>query len=335
MVGPAVTYFAWRSARASGGTSRASASPASSERSSTRSTPTSPTSRRTRSAPPATGWSARRSGSASSSVRWPAVCSAAFGVQVPLFVAGAITVSTWCCAWRCCRRAWIPASDARSAGRRPTRSLSLGLLRRTPLLVALAAMLLLTNLANQGLYATWVFSTTMRFDWSTAMVGIVFAVMGVCFALSQGLLVGPVVQAARRAPQHPGRSDGQRRGLPGVRAGAGGMDGLRASSCSVPSARSTSRPPRRCCRRASTRPSRARSRVRWPACSASRPSWGRWSAPACSPTSPRANGPGRLSGRAVGLRRAAGAGRAGGGLAIREAGAPAGRGRQPELALAV
>ena len=47
--------------------------------------------------------------------------------------------------------------------------------------------LLLTNLANHALYATWVFSTTMRFGWSTVTVGIVFAVMGVGFAVAQGL----------------------------------------------------------------------------------------------------------------------------------------------------
>ena len=116
------------------------------------------------------------------------------GVQVPLLVAGAVTVLNLALCV-----ALLPESLDRSK-RRPFRwsqanpVASLGLLRRTPLLIALAAMMLLTNLANQGLYATWVFSTTMRFDWSTAVVGVVFAVMGVCFALSQGLLVGPVVK---------------------------------------------------------------------------------------------------------------------------------------------
>ena len=116
------------------------------------------------------------------------------GIEVPLLVAGAVTVlNLVLCV------VLLPESLNRSK-RRPFRwsqanpIASLGLLRRTPLLIALAAMLLLTNLANQGLYATWVFSTTMRFDWSITVVGIVFAVMGVCFALSQGLLVGPVVK---------------------------------------------------------------------------------------------------------------------------------------------
>jgi DHA1 family tetracycline resistance protein-like MFS transporter len=116
------------------------------------------------------------------------------GLQVPLLVAGAVTVlNLVLCV------VLLPESLDRRK-QRPFRwsqanpIASLGLLRRTPLLVALAAMLLLTNLANQGLYATWVFSTTMRFDWSITVVGIVFAVMGVCFALSQGLLVGPVVK---------------------------------------------------------------------------------------------------------------------------------------------
>ena len=117
-----------------------------------------------------------------------------FGVAVPLLVAGAVTVlNLVLCV------ALLPESLEQSKRRRFRWSqanpiASLGLLRRTPLLIALAAMLLLTNLANQGLYATWVFSTTMRFDWSMAVVGVVFAVMGISFALSQGLLVGPVVK---------------------------------------------------------------------------------------------------------------------------------------------
>jgi DHA1 family tetracycline resistance protein-like MFS transporter len=117
-----------------------------------------------------------------------------FGVQIPLLVAGATTVlNLVLCV------VLLPESLDRRK-RRPFRwsqanpLASLSLLRRTPLLVALATMLLLTNLANQGLYATWVFSTTLRFGWSITVVGVVFAVMGVCFALSQSLLVGPVVK---------------------------------------------------------------------------------------------------------------------------------------------
>jgi MFS transporter, DHA1 family, tetracycline resistance protein len=71
---------------------------------------------------------------------------------------------------------------------------SLGLLRRSPLLTAVAGSLFLSNLANHGLYSTWVLSTTLRFDWSSVTTGIVFTLIGVCTALAQGLLVGPVVK---------------------------------------------------------------------------------------------------------------------------------------------
>ena len=117
-----------------------------------------------------------------------------FGVAVPLLAAGAITVLNLVLCVALLQESLEPSKRRPFRWSQANPVASLGLLRRTPLLVALASMLLLTNLANQGLYATWVFSTTMRFDWSTAVVGVVFAVMGVSFALSQGLLVGPVVK---------------------------------------------------------------------------------------------------------------------------------------------
>ena len=74
---------------------------------------------------------------------------------------------------------------------------SLRLLVRTPLLTAMAAAFLLTNVANHALYSTWVFSTTTRFGWSSVTTGIVFAVMGLAFAVAQGLAGRADGQAAR------------------------------------------------------------------------------------------------------------------------------------------
>jgi MFS transporter, DHA1 family, tetracycline resistance protein len=71
---------------------------------------------------------------------------------------------------------------------------SLGLLRRTPTLLALAASLFLSNLALNGMYSTWIFSTTLRFGWGTAQTGVTFAVMGLLAALVQSTLVGPAVR---------------------------------------------------------------------------------------------------------------------------------------------
>ncbi len=116
------------------------------------------------------------------------------GLQFPFYVAAALAViNIVVCV------VGVPESLA-TGKRRPFRwsranpIASLGLLRRTPLLLALAGCYLLTNLANQSLYSTFVFSTTLRFGWDTVATGVVFTLMGVCAALSQGLLVGPVVK---------------------------------------------------------------------------------------------------------------------------------------------
>ena len=187
-------------------------------------------------------------------------------------------------------------------------------------------MLLLTNLANQGLYATWVFSTTMRFDWSTAIVGVVFAVMGVCFALSQGLLVGPVVKRL-----------GERRSI---------LVGLMASVVVylayalvpegwmvflvivVGALGAIDEPATQALLSASVDETEqgaiqgaVASLLSITAIVGPLVSTGVFSLLHLRDRS------GRLPGGAVGLRRAAGAGRAGRGLAVREAGAPAGRGR--------
>jgi MFS transporter, DHA1 family, tetracycline resistance protein len=117
-----------------------------------------------------------------------------FGLRVPLYVAGLLTLLNLVfCLF------FLPESlDFRK--RRPFRwrqanpLASLALLRRTPLLTALAGSLFLSNLANHGLYSTWVFSTTLRFGWDSVTTGIVFTLIGVCTALAQGFLVAPIVK---------------------------------------------------------------------------------------------------------------------------------------------
>ncbi len=71
---------------------------------------------------------------------------------------------------------------------------SLALLRRTPMLAALAGTLFLSSLALQGMYSTFVLSTTLRFGWDITQTGIVFAVIGVFTAFSQSVLVAPITK---------------------------------------------------------------------------------------------------------------------------------------------
>jgi DHA1 family tetracycline resistance protein-like MFS transporter len=116
------------------------------------------------------------------------------GLRLPLYAAGGLTLLNLALCL-----AFLPESLP-SSRRRAFRWSSanplgaLGLLRRNGTLLALAASLFLSNVALNGLYSTWIFSTTMRFGWGTAQTGVTFAVMGLLAALVQSLLVGPAVR---------------------------------------------------------------------------------------------------------------------------------------------
>jgi DHA1 family tetracycline resistance protein-like MFS transporter len=116
------------------------------------------------------------------------------GLHAPLYAAGGLTLFNLALCLFLLPES-LPAEKRRAfRWSRANPLASLGMLRRSPMVLALAVSLFLSGLANHGLYGTWVFSTSIRFDWGTAATGVTFAVMGVCAALSQGLLVGPAVK---------------------------------------------------------------------------------------------------------------------------------------------
>jgi len=116
------------------------------------------------------------------------------GLRVPLYAAGGLTLLNLVLCLIVLPES-LPSSRRRAfCWSRANPLGALGLLRRTPALLALAASLLLSNLALNGLYSTWIFSTTLRFGWGTAQTGVTFAVMGLLAALVQSSLVGPAVR---------------------------------------------------------------------------------------------------------------------------------------------
>lgn len=116
------------------------------------------------------------------------------GLRVPLYTAGGLTLLNLAlCLFQLPES--LPAARRRAfrwANANPLASLAL--LRRSPMILALAASLFLYNLALNGMYSTWIFSTTLRFGWGVAQTGITFAVMGLLAAIAQGMLVGPAVK---------------------------------------------------------------------------------------------------------------------------------------------
>ena len=70
---------------------------------------------------------------------------------------------------------------------------SLANLRRYPLVLGLAGMLVCTALAQHMFYGIWALHGEARFGWSEREVGASFAVIGVAGALVQGVLVSAVI----------------------------------------------------------------------------------------------------------------------------------------------
>jgi DHA1 family tetracycline resistance protein-like MFS transporter len=71
---------------------------------------------------------------------------------------------------------------------------SLNLLRSSRRLSGLAGVVFLGNLAHAALPATFVLYAGYRYGWDARDVGLVLAAVGVCSALVQGLVVGPLVR---------------------------------------------------------------------------------------------------------------------------------------------
>ena len=71
---------------------------------------------------------------------------------------------------------------------------SLKLLRSHPKLQGLAGVTFLTSLAHAVLPATMVLYAGYRYGWDEKTVGMALAVVGVCAAVVQGGMVGPLVR---------------------------------------------------------------------------------------------------------------------------------------------
>ncbi len=70
---------------------------------------------------------------------------------------------------------------------------AIGLLRRQPQVFGLAVVAVLSNLAHYALPATFVLYAAHRYGWGAQEVGFTLALVGVCNAIVQAALVGPVV----------------------------------------------------------------------------------------------------------------------------------------------
>jgi DHA1 family tetracycline resistance protein-like MFS transporter len=71
---------------------------------------------------------------------------------------------------------------------------SFRLLRSHPELSGLAGVVFLSNLAHAALPSTFVLYAGYRYDWDSRTVGLALAAIGICSAIVQGTLVGPLTR---------------------------------------------------------------------------------------------------------------------------------------------
>ncbi|MGD9688234.1 MAG: TCR/Tet family MFS transporter [Phycisphaerales bacterium] len=119
-----------------------------------------------------------------------------YGLRVPFFVAGAITIVNWI--YGCFVLPESLPEERRTPAIRWGRANPIGSLAgltRYPVVFGLAWALFLLNASQFSLHATWVLSWQHRFDWSPRMVGFSLFAVGFLSMIVQGGLVRKIVPA--------------------------------------------------------------------------------------------------------------------------------------------
>jgi DHA1 family tetracycline resistance protein-like MFS transporter len=118
-----------------------------------------------------------------------------FGLQVPFFVAGGLTLINWLYGWFVLPESLAPENRRAFSWKRSNPVGALLHLRNHPMAFGLAGTFFLMNLAHQVLPATWVLYTSYRYNWTTGQTGASLAIVGLMAAIVQGGLTRKVVAA--------------------------------------------------------------------------------------------------------------------------------------------
>lgn len=121
----------------------------------------------------------------------PAVSGLLGQVQLtlPFYLAAALTLGNFCYGWLILPESLAPENRRVFSWRRANPVGAFKLLFSSPLMLRLAAIYLLFNLAQAGLESTWVLFTKYRYGWTPLLNGLSLTMVGVCAALVQGLLI--------------------------------------------------------------------------------------------------------------------------------------------------
>lgn len=115
-------------------------------------------------------------------------------LRAPFYAAAALALANFCYGWFVLPESLPPEKRTKTldlARANPVGSLML--LRRYPQVFGLASVVLLSQFAHYVLPATFVLYADYRYHWGASAVGYVLALVGVCNAIVQAVLIGKVV----------------------------------------------------------------------------------------------------------------------------------------------
>ncbi len=113
--------------------------------------------------------------------------------RLPFWVSAAACLINAAFGWFVLPESLPPEKRMAFAWKRANPLGSLDLLRSHRQLIGLASVDFLANVAHQVLPSVFVLYAAYRYGWGETTVGLTLALVGICSALVQGLLVGPIV----------------------------------------------------------------------------------------------------------------------------------------------
>jgi MFS transporter, DHA1 family, tetracycline resistance protein len=111
---------------------------------------------------------------------------AGFGDRVPFFVAAGLALLNWLYGLLILPESLKPENRRKFEWRRANPVGALLQLMKHPMVVRIAVVFFLLNLAGQSLPTTWSFYTIHRYHWTETGIGFSLAFVGICIAIVQG-----------------------------------------------------------------------------------------------------------------------------------------------------
>ncbi len=117
-----------------------------------------------------------------------------FDPRLPFWFAAGFSLANAAYGWFVLPESLPPARRSAFSWGRANPIGALTLLRSHPELLGLAGASFLSQLAHESLPAAWVLYAGYRYHWDQGMIGLSLAVVGICSAVVQGGLIGPIVK---------------------------------------------------------------------------------------------------------------------------------------------